>query len=216
MYTIFEQLNEPNRMKPKNLAFCESCVNKSFDKRKGITCGLTNEKPNFEDHCPSFNFDKDNYRYAYNSLNENSIKAERGTRFVNYLIDYLATVILVVLLSNYLVLMAFLSPILMMIVVTLLLTVYYFIMELVSQKTLGKMVTKTIVVDEKTFGKPSQKQILIRSLFRLPIINFIDAVSFLMYGNLHDKASNTIVVSSNPTKLEKAKILIDLKKENKE
>lgn len=201
-------------MKPENIAFCESCVNKSFDKKLGITCGLTNKKPDFENDCPSFEFNKDNHLYAYNSMIHNDIKAERGTRFINYLIDYLATIMLVYLLSSFLVVLVFVSPLLTLAVVTLLLTVYYYLMELGKQQTLGKMVTKTKVVDERTFEAPSQKQVLIRSFFRLPLINFIDAVSFIMYGNMHDKASETVVIDANPVKVEKARILIKLNEQN--
>lgn len=36
------------------LDICETCQNKSFDIKKGIICGLTNEKPTFQDTCPDY------------------------------------------------------------------------------------------------------------------------------------------------------------------
>lgn len=37
-----------------NFYLCDKCVNKKFNLQEGILCGLTNEKPNFIDHCPDF------------------------------------------------------------------------------------------------------------------------------------------------------------------
>ena len=36
------------------LVYCSVCSNKTFDKSKGILCGLTNKKPDFIDECTSF------------------------------------------------------------------------------------------------------------------------------------------------------------------
>lgn len=33
---------------------CKKCVNRKFDRDRGIVCGLNNEKPSFENSCPSF------------------------------------------------------------------------------------------------------------------------------------------------------------------
>ncbi len=37
--------------------FCDNCTNKSFNPNLGLVCGLTNEKPDFIDSCPSFTLD---------------------------------------------------------------------------------------------------------------------------------------------------------------
>jgi len=69
---------------------------------------------------------------------------------------------------------------------------YYFSMEALTQKTLGKYITNTMVV-LRNGEKPSSKDILIRSLCR--IIPF-DALSFLGESSKgwHDSISKTFVV----------------------
>ncbi len=37
--------------------FCDNCTNKSFNPNLGLVCGLTGEKPDFIDTCPSFSLD---------------------------------------------------------------------------------------------------------------------------------------------------------------
>lgn len=39
------------------LVWCKKCENKSFDIKKGIICGLTNEQATFEGTCPDFKED---------------------------------------------------------------------------------------------------------------------------------------------------------------
>tara|TARA_B110001452_G_C15179383_1_gene409668 strand:- start:157 stop:597 length:441 start_codon:yes stop_codon:yes gene_type:complete len=39
------------------LVSCKKCENRSFDFKKGIICGLTNEQANFERTCPDFKED---------------------------------------------------------------------------------------------------------------------------------------------------------------
>ncbi len=67
---------------------------------------------------------------------------------------------------------------------------YYFFFELFTGRTLGKILTKTIVVSSNT-GKPNLLRILIRTLLRLVPI---DGFSFL-FGSigLHDLLSKTTV-----------------------
>lgn len=68
---------------------------------------------------------------------------------------------------------------------------YYLVFEFTMQKTLGKMLTKTIVVDLNG-EKPKLKNILIRSICRL---FHVDMLSFLTgtYG-IHDGYSKTRIV----------------------
>ncbi len=37
---------------------CKKCTKRKFDTQQGIICGLTNEKPIFEDNCPDFEIDE--------------------------------------------------------------------------------------------------------------------------------------------------------------
>ena len=39
----------------EKIKICKICKNKSFSDEKGIVCGLTGEKPTFENECPDFN-----------------------------------------------------------------------------------------------------------------------------------------------------------------
>jgi len=68
---------------------------------------------------------------------------------------------------------------------------YYFLFELFFGKTIGKMLTKTIVVDQNG-NKPRALRLIIRTLLRMIPV---EGLSFL-FGNygLHDLLSKTTVV----------------------
>ena len=71
---------------------------------------------------------------------------------------------------------------------------YYLLFEFYTGKTIGKLITKTIVVNENG-NKPSFNSILWRTLSR--IIPF-DGLSFLgSSSGWHDNLSKTIVINSN-------------------
>lgn len=80
---------------------------------------------------------------------------------------------------------------------------YYNVFEIVGGRTVGKLITQTIVVDENG-EKPNSETILVRSLCRLIPFNVL---SFLgIYGRgWHDTISKTYVVN---------KKLLDEKKKN--
>ena len=92
-----------------------------------------------------------------------------GTRFVNFLIDFIVWLVL-----------AFIA--------------YYALMEIKFQKTIGKFVTKTKVV-KMNGEKPTDGDIITRTFCRL--IPF-DRLSFLFVKNgIHDFLSKTKVVKDN-------------------
>lgn len=68
---------------------------------------------------------------------------------------------------------------------------YYFLFELLTGQTIGKMITKTTVVTTKG-QKPSFVAILIRTLSRLIPIDFISYL-FSVHG-IHDFLSQTKLV----------------------
>ena len=37
---------------------CKHCLNRKFDRRSGLYCGLTNRKPDFSGECPDFRLDE--------------------------------------------------------------------------------------------------------------------------------------------------------------
>ncbi|MCG9791041.1 RDD family protein [Flavobacterium algicola] len=68
---------------------------------------------------------------------------------------------------------------------------YYLILESVFGQTIGKMVTKTKVVDAMTGEKPAFIKIVARTVTRLIPIDFLSYL-FVVNG-IHDKLSKTIV-----------------------
>ncbi len=85
------------------------------------------------------------------------------------------------------------TALIIQIITTLLFPVYYFFCESIWQKTPGKFFTKTIVIDEYG-GKPSFKQMVLRSVSRLvPFEGFSCLGSDQSYG-WHDRWSDTFVV----------------------
>jgi uncharacterized RDD family membrane protein YckC len=133
------------------------------------------------------------------------ILASQGQRFLNLLLDYVGQIALMMLvgvvigvisvvtgnqqLANMFDNMNTLTEYGFTIVLVL---IYYNMFEIFTSRTLGKFITKTIVVDE--YGnKPEYQTIMIRSLCRL--IPF-DALSFLgaTSRGWHDSISRTYVV----------------------
>lgn len=119
-----------------------------------------------------------------------------GVRFVNFIIDFIVFLLLVLTASLTLdsVFMTSNNDLLMAIgygMTLFIFLAYYGLSEFFFQKTVGKYVTKTIVVTEQG-DKPDGKTILIRSVCRL--IPF-DRLSYLVTKNgFHDRFSNTRVV----------------------
>ncbi len=65
-------------MKVKDkINYCRVCENRKTDYERGIVCGLTDEKPTFEDSCPDFIIDEVNAdRLADRDSNVKKILAE--------------------------------------------------------------------------------------------------------------------------------------------
>ncbi len=110
----------------------------------------------------------------------------KGIRLVNLIVDMLMILIIAKILKStgigldisLVILMVFLA--------------YYFIMESFTGRTVGKMITKTRVVDaQKT--KPGILRIFFRTLLRL---NPFDAYSYLFGSEIgaHDSLSKTWIV----------------------
>lgn len=66
---------------------------------------------------------------------------------------------------------------------------YYLILEAFFGQTIGKMITKTIVVDSQTGQKPNFSKILVRTLARLIPIDFLSY--FFVPNGIHDLLSKT-------------------------
>lgn len=71
---------------------------------------------------------------------------------------------------------------------------YYFIFESVSGKTLGKIITKTKIVDSETKSKPSFSKVLIRTLARFIPLEALYILINEKKLTLHDLLSKTTVI----------------------
>ena len=122
-----------------------------------------------------------------------------GTRFVNFLIDFIVWLVLAFIISFIIGL--FIQPtdqgmisLIGYILIFGTFIAYYALMEIKFQKTIGKFVTKTKVV-KMNGEKPTDGDIITRTFCRL--IPF-DRLSFLFVKNgIHDFLSKTKVVKDN-------------------
>ena len=125
--------------------------------------------------------------------------ASSSIRFLNFIIDMIAIIILTILLaiiSRFLIPTVFVGLVDFIGYLQLFLSffLYYVFMELKYQKTLGKFATKTRVI-MKNGQKPFLSDIITRTFFRL--IPF-DCISFLFTRNgLHDSLSYTAVIKDS-------------------
>jgi len=164
-------------------------------------------RASFEGFCADFEQDDKLARQIHSRQTELKSKigiAGKGRRLVNFIIDYFVLTLLgffvgfflgyvVAVLSagfNY-----YFQPNMLTIeLISLFATgmVYYTTMEGITGKTIGKLITRTKVVDSRE-ENPSFKNIVLRSLCRF--IPF-EPVSFLVSseGGWHDMLSNTKVV----------------------
>lgn len=130
--------------------------------------------------------------------------ASAGNRFANYIVDLIGYYILAIILGVILGLLELIGVRLLETVSSMgtigdllfticLWIIYFFIFEFFTQKTLGKLITKTIVVMEDG-SKPTFQDVFIRSLCR-----FIPFEAFSFLGSevrgWHDSMSNTYVVN---------------------
>ena len=129
-------------------------------------------------------------------MKRDSIKT--STRFINFLIDMLAisiiAIIVIIILKNYLPSFKGYSVQNNRLITFILYFLYYFIFELLASTTIGKLITKTKVVDIKSLNKPSVIKILVRTLSR-----FIPLEGLSIFLNdkkqiWHDQISRTTII----------------------
>ncbi len=133
-------------------------------------------------------------------------KANKGLRFLNFLIDYISIIILAMLFfgliaviivlvnpeSNIIYQLENMNPLLDRIITSLLYVLLIFLSEFLTKgRSLGKFITgtKVVMIDGSA---PSTKDYFMRSLCR--IIPF-DVLTFLGENGWHDKISKTTVVN---------------------
>ncbi|MGK4566250.1 RDD family protein [Flavobacterium sp. 3HN19-14] len=140
---------------------------------------------------------------------DDDILATHGQRIANYLLDYLMQIILMFgVFIVYVFIAAFngqtendivettehMSKIGQYTIGLVVVLVYYNFFEILFSRTIGKFITKTVVVDE--FGeKPTANAILLRSICRVIPLEFVTFLGTPPRG-WHDRLSNTYVVQT--------------------
>ncbi len=65
----------------ERLHYCKICTNRKMDQATGIVCGLTNEKPAFEEECPDFQADEKQIEYYKNRKEAEEQEGDTGGGF---------------------------------------------------------------------------------------------------------------------------------------
>ena len=113
------------------------------------------------------------------------------TRFFNFLIDSLVIFLLVVVMSFLLYDVVPIED--MRIYGIALYYAYYFLMELTLGQTVGKMVTKTKVIDARSENPPTTGQVFLRTLSRLIPVDWVSY--FVSIRGIHDYTSRTNLIN---------------------
>jgi uncharacterized RDD family membrane protein YckC len=112
---------------------------------------------------------------------------KKRIRFYNFIID--STIFFIIVIVFSILLKEYIERQNLKYLMILLYYLYYFILELTIGQTIGKMVTKTKVVNIDNSEKPNFSRIFIRTIARLIPIDFL---SYLFLSNgIHDILSKT-------------------------
>jgi uncharacterized RDD family membrane protein YckC len=125
------------------------------------------------------------------------VQADKGARAGNFIIDILVLLVIIVLFTY---LIWFVYPDItdtdsaaFDVLASTTFFLYYFLSEFFFGKTVGKILTKTIVLD-KNGNKPKTFNLVVRSLVRLIPV---ESITFLFGLGFHDLVSGTVVVKAN-------------------
>ncbi len=189
----------------EQLEYCKICKNQKFSFSKGIICGLTDERADFEGECEYF---EESEVLVEEQKNQTKYfdTVSGGKRFLNYFLDILFIyglsavfgfflgILLVVtnsqMLNKFLQEDNILANYALGFIIVL---IYYVVLEAKTGRTIAKYITKTKVVDSNG-ETPDLGTIFIRTLCR-----FIPFEAFSFLGSdasgWHDKLSKTKVVN---------------------
>jgi uncharacterized RDD family membrane protein YckC len=188
-----------------NFRICKTCLNRKTDMSGKLYCGF-NIDPQSDFKCTEYLHDEmEKIRLEIQKAKAN-LTAPLGLRFANYILDFIAYYILTFLVGivfGIILLLTETDPSWLenlsvfskLFFYFTLKSSYYIFFEAVFGQTLGKMITKTKVVDENG-DKPTLERIMTRTLCRF--IPF-EAFSFLVPNPIgwHDSLSRTRVVMKN-------------------
>lgn len=202
----------------EQLLYCKRCTNKKNDFQRGIICGLTNEPATFTDSCESFESENGDTGVSEKEILLEASRKERLhnledahliKRLANYIIDIVAILILSFIMGILMAItLVFISPESLYIfheenpfanyfLSFTIMLFYYTLSEAASGRTLGKLITRTKVVDENGM-KPSFKKTLQRSLCRFIPFEFLSCLSG---HGWHDTIPKTRVVNVRQKKI---------------
>jgi len=191
--------------KEQRLQFCKACKLQKIDPDKGIICSLTNSPAEFELACTMYREDPELKHQVEMDAIRNQLyrqESDKWKRFLNYIIDsimmYVMAFVLMVLyilfvgVSDTTALEELANNNFVAYVVGAILTVmYYTFQEALTGRSIGKLLTKTKVIDQNG-EKPSISDSFVRSLCRC--VPF-EAFSFVFAEKgWHDAWTNTKVV----------------------
>lgn len=193
----------------EQVKFCKSCVNRSFASSQGLICKLTNQKADFQFECVNYQLDevlikKEEQRADSDYFTTNKVSS--GKRLANYIIDRICIFIFKIILALTtglilgIILPSFIDTIeenslLFEYLFTFVSTIiYYTLFEALSGRTIGKLITKTKVVDE------NKNSIGFSTAFIRSLTRFIPFEAFSFLGSevrgWHDTISKTYVVNA--------------------
>ncbi|WP_439182840.1 RDD family protein [Carboxylicivirga taeanensis] len=191
----------------ERLKYCKACAHQKIDQQRGIVCSLTNAPAEFEVACTTYKEDPElKHKMEMETIRQQLYlnEADKGKRFVNNLIDGIFCYIFMFFIAIAIgIFVGVFSPesaatfenntgfeYFLIFISTL---TYYVTLEAATGRTLGKMITKTKVIDRHG-NKPNFNTILLRTLCRFVPFN---ALSFLFADRgWHDAWSQTKVVES--------------------
>ncbi|HNX21858.1 MAG TPA: RDD family protein [Bacteroidales bacterium] len=151
-------------------------------------CPYCGKENSIETQICSCGYYFDHELYEKKIIAEEKVIPSSGTRLTNYIIDsiaiYLIFTVVIFIIGNSL------NPIILYGINFLLIFLYYYVFELISGRTLGKLITRTKVVsiDDQ---EPDDSSLAIRTICRfIPFEPF----SCLNNNGWHDRFSKTKVV----------------------
>lgn len=193
----------------EQVKFCKVCLNRKFVSAQGLICNLTNQKADFQFECVNFQLDEPLVKKEEQRADDSFFvvnKVSSGKRFANYIIDRICVFIFKIILALTtgiilgIILPSFIETIeensfLFEFLFTLVSTViYYTLFEALTGRTIGKLITKTKVVDE------NKNSIGFSTAFIRSISRFIPFEAFSFLGSevrgWHDTISKTYVVNA--------------------
>lgn len=186
----------------QQLTYCRACKHRDLDSQNEFVCGLTGHPPDFDPTCS--NFFQDGFEFKERKIVVKPRLASHQKRFANFAIDFMVNMILLIAfgIASATAALAFFPDeanqleadldrysVIIALIVRLF---YYFVLESASGRTVGKLITRTRVVDKD--GKtPSANAIFLRSLAR-----YVPFEPFSFLGNdprgWHDTWTDTYVI----------------------